>query len=332
MPMTSVGDLAQSFILTRHGTQMKTDIQRLTNEVTTGVADDTARHLAGDFGPLAGIDGSLARLGGYRSVTAEAGLFTDTMQSALERIDTMAADLGGSLLAGATSSTPTRVSALGTEAVQKLGTALSALNTRLGDRSLFSGIESATSPLPEGAALLDTLQGVVAGARTAEEVETALTTWFGSANGFGAAYRGGAALAPLNVADGESARIDITAEDPAIRDTLKGLAMAALLGRGLLDGQPEARADIVRRSGEALMAAQDARSNLMARLGITQEQIEQAEQRNIAETSALGIARSELLSVDSYEVAAQLQQTQTQLETLYTLTARMSRLSLVNFL
>ncbi|MGL6211969.1 MAG: flagellin, partial [Paracoccaceae bacterium] len=131
---------------------------------------------------------------------------------------------------------------------------------------------------------------------------------------------------------GETARIDITAAEPAIRDTLKGLAMAALLDRGLLANQPNARADVVRRSGEVLSQGQEARGILMARLGTAQFQIEQAEQRNMAETSALGIARSELLAVDGYEAGSRLQEAQTQLETLYALTSRMSRLSLVNFL
>ena len=332
MSTLSVGDLAQSYTLSRSGTAMKSELTRLSNELTSGTAKDTAAHLAGDFGLLAGIEASLARLTGYRSVTAEAGLFAETMQAALGRIGEMSSDLGQALLAGATTSTPGRISALGAEAFQKLDSTLAALNTRIGDRSLFAGVQTTTTPLPGGTALMDTLAAVTSGATTVEQVETALDDWFSAADGFDAVYRGGPALAPVTVAPGEIARIGITAADPAIRDTIKGLAMAALLDRGLLSAQPDARAQIVKRSGEVLAQSQTGRAELAARLGTTQGQIDQAAQRNTAETSALGIARSEMLSIDQYEVASRLQQTETQLETLYALTSRLSRLSLVNFL
>lgn len=333
MSALSVGDLAQSFTLTRSGSALKTALQRLSNELVTGLADDTAAYLSGDFGPLAGVEASLAQVRGYKAVTTEAALFTDTMQTALGRITGMAADLGGVLLAGASPSSATaRISALGADAAQKFEAAVSALNTRVGDRNLFSGVAVTTAPLPGGADLLETLQTVVAGAVNAADVQTLLDDWFASPAGYAAAYQGGDPPGGVAVAPGELARIDVTAMDPAIRDTLKGLAMAALIDRNVLAASPDERADLVRRSGEGLLANQDDLGMLTARLGTTQAQIDQAAQRNTAERSALNIALSDLLAIDNYEVASRLQQTQTQLETLYTLTSRMSRLNLVNFL
>lgn len=332
MSILSVGDLAQSYTLTRSASTMKTDILRLSTELTTGVTEDTSAHLAGDFGPLAGIDASLAQLKGYAAVTAESGLFTEAMQAALGRVTDMTADLGQSLLGGATTSTPARISALGADAGQKFETAVAALNMRVGDRSLFGGMATSATPLPTGAALLDSLQSLTAALQSPADVETALDAWFSAPDGFAAAYRGGPALEGLAIAQGEVARADITAADPAIRDSLKGLAMAALLDRGLLSARPEGRADIVRRAGEVLVTSQTGLATLTARLGSAQAQIDMAAQRNTAEASALRIARSEMLSVDGYEVASRLQETQTQLETLFALTSRMSRLSLANFL
>ena len=54
--------------------------------------------------------------------------------------------------------------------------------------------------------------------------------------------------------------------------------------------------------------------------------------RNGAETTSLQIARNGITAVDPYETASRLEATRQQLETLYTLTARISRLSLVDFL
>ncbi len=332
MSSVSVGDMAQNFTLSRSGSAMKTSIQRLSNELVFGVAEDTAAHLSGDVVPLAGIETSLAQLRGYKAVTTEAALFTDAMQKALGRITDMGADLGQSLLAGASPNSVVRTAALGSQALQTFEAAVSALNTRVGDRSVLSGDAITTAPLPGGADLLTTLQGLVSGATNAAGVQTILEDWFAAPTGFATAYLGGNPMAGVAVAPGEVARLDITALDPAIADTLKSLALSALIDRGVLAGNPAEQADLLRRSGEGLMAAQTGLGALTARLGTTQAQIDDAAQRNTAETSALNIALSDLLSIDSYEVASRLEQTQTQLETLYTLTSRMSRLSLVNFL
>ena len=69
-----------------------------------------------------------------------------------------------------------------------------------------------------------------------------------------------------------------------------------------------------------------------ARLGRAEAQIEIASARNSAESTALQIARTGMLAADPYETATKLQETQTQLEMIYSITARMTRLSLVDYL
>ena len=71
---------------------------------------------------------------------------------------------------------------------------------------------------------------------------------------------------------------------------------------------------------------------LGARLGTAQAEMANAMTRNDAEKNALEQSRLDLLSVDGYETAAKFQEAQGQLSTLYTLTSRASRLSLVDYL
>jgi flagellar hook-associated protein 3 FlgL len=165
------------------------------------------------------------------------------------------------------------------------------------------------------------------------DVATAVSDWFDDPAGYvTVAYQGDAALAPLAIAAGESAEIKVTAMDPAVRETLKGFAMAAMLDRGALTGAPQARADLARLAGEKLVGTATDRAYLAADLGVVEGQIESAKARNGAEATALQIARLGIVSVDPYDTAARLESTQTQLETLYTITARLSRLSLMDFL
>ncbi len=333
MNITSVGDLAQSLMLRRQNADLKADVTRLSTEVTTGQTANIGQHLAGDVSALTGIDSALARLGSYTRAAHEAGFFTGAMQTALSSVQDMATSLAPTFLSTATAGNTGSVLTAAGEGRQSFETAVSLYNTRLGDRAIFGGVETARSPLAKADVLLAEMEAAVAGAVSAADVETALDAWFASPTGFAATgYLGGQALAGLPVGPGQTARIDVTAADPAIRETLKGFGMAALLDRGLFAGSPQTQAGLLRRAGESLATGQNSRALMAGRLGTTEGQIESARVRNEAETTALQISRAELLAVDPYEAAARLQEAQGKLESLYTITARLSRLNLVDFL
>lgn len=333
MAQVSLGDMAQAFTLRRQNMALKAELETRSNELTTGRVADLAARVKGDFAPLNAIDATLSRLGAYGAVTTETGLFSEAMQSALTTIDMITSDLSPLLLNAAFSASPAMVDTLGADAMQKFETAISTLNIRVGDRTVFAGQATQGPALIDAQAILTALDTAISGALNAPDVVAAVTDWFDAPGGYLAtAYLGGAALAPLAIAQGETASLSISAADPEIRDTLKGLAMAALLDRGALAGVPTARAELASLAGESLVNSQAGRTNLAARLGIVEAQIETAKARNGAETSALQIARVGIGAVDPFEAASKLEATQTQLETLYTLTARLSRLSLADFL
>lgn len=333
MSLVSLGDMAQSFLLRRQNVALKSDLQRLSTELTTGRVTDTAARVSGDLVPLSGIDATLARLKGYGSVATEAALFTGAMQTALGVIDAMSSDLSASLIAASSSASAHSVDASGGDARQRFETAVSALNTRFGDRSIFAGTATTGAATVDATAMLQALDAAVAGITSAADVETAVAAWFDAPTGFAAqAYIGGDGLAPLSIAPAEQAMVDVTATDPAIRATLKGLAMAALLDRGVLGGQPEARRDLARLAGVSLLQSQTDRAYLSARLGTVEAQIDAAKARNAAESTSLQIARSDIVAADPFETASKLEETQAQLEKIYAITARMTRLSLMDYL
>lgn len=333
MNTVSLGDMARSFMLRRHTVDLKHNLQRLTNEAATGSVSDTAARVSGDLVPIAGIDASLARLKGYSAVTSEAGLFAGAMQTALGTVDSLAGNLSNSLISTSTGGSVSLIDAAGKDAEQNLQTALSVLNTRFGDRSLFAGQATTGAAAVDSDTLLSALTAAVSGAVSAQDVETAVSNWFASPTGYDAvAYQGGDALAALKIAPGEEARIDVTAKDPALRDTIKGLALAALLNRGVLAGQSAGRQDLARRAGLSLLENKTDRTNVAARLGLVEAQIDAATTRNTNETSALQIARNGITEADPYETATRLDETQAQLEKIYALTARLSRLSLLDYL
>lgn len=333
MSLVSVGDLAQSFLLRRQSAVLKSDVQHLSTEASTGQVSDTSARVSGDLVPISGLDASLARLKSYSTVATQAGLFAGAMQTVLGTVDGYAASLSLSLLGVNGGSAGTRIQDVAVQAHQSLDGALSALNTRVGDRTLFAGKQTSGAAISTSDSLLSALETATAGATSAADVEAAVTNWFNAPGGFASlGYQGGAPLASLSVAQGEEADLGITANDPALRDTIKGLAMAALLDRGILSGQPVAQADLAQRAGSALMQNQTDRTQLSARLGTVEAQIDKAATRNSAETSSLQIVRNNITSADPYETASKLQEAQGHLEAIYAITARMSRLSLLDYL
>lgn len=333
MALTSIGDLAQSFMLRRQNAALKSELQTLSSEMTTGHAVDTAARVSGDFAPLGAIDGSLARLRAYEATTTEATLRAGAMQIALTTIDGLASDLAPTLLQPLASGQEVQVAILGADARQKFETVVSTLNAVVGDRTLFAGQATNRPALADSETILASLEAVIAGAVSAADVEVAVSNWFDDPGGFASTvYLGADPLDGVPIAPNEVAAVTITAMDPALRDTMTGLAMAALLDRGALAQSPAARTDLARRAGQSLISSQTARADLAAGLGMVEAQIEAATSRNAAESAALQVARAAMVEVDPYDSATRLEATQTQLETLYAITARLSRLNLMDFL
>ncbi len=333
MSAVSLGDLARTFLLRRQNAALKADVQRLSTEVVTGVAADVRQKTGGDLSALQAIDGSLTVLAARASATGEAASIASALQTGLARLDGLASDMSMKLLSVGNNATAMTTDQLGEEAEEAFRTAVATLNTRVGDRSIFAGTRPQQAAVLDADTILTALDTVIAGATTAADVQTAIEAWFDDPSGYSAlAYTGGGRPASVTIATGETVALEVTADSSAIRDSLKGLALAAMLNRGALSGAPSERVSLGERAGSALLQGQTARVDLGARLGRAEARIHSATISNAAEVTSLQMARKELLGTDEYETATLLKATQAQLETLYNLTVRLSQMSLTDYL
>jgi flagellar hook-associated protein 3 FlgL len=274
----------------------------------------------------------LARLDGYRSVNAEAALRATALQTALGTISAQSESSANALLSASTSGNRGQIDTAGRQAHDDLRSTMAILNGRFADRALFSGTETTTAPLPDADGFLANIQASFGPIATAADLVTAVDAWFAAPTGFAATYQGGAGTAPMDIAPGETADLDVRANDPVLRSTLRGQVLAALLDTSLFaTNQPE-RAALAQTAAEALLTSATDRTTLAARIGVAEEKIDGAVTRNAAERSALDIARTSLLAADPYEAATRLEAAETQLKSIYSVTARLSRLSLVDYL
>jgi flagellar hook-associated protein 3 FlgL len=335
MSSFTMGDLAQFRLLSRQGTRLRSQMNELSVEATTGLVSDRTQRLRGNYVQMAGIESRIGQIEAYRTVTSEQLILTSGMQTALSTVSDQTKGLSAALLAGVSSQSELRIDALSNQANATLSSTLSALNARIGERALFAGTATNTATFGTADDLMTALQGAVtaSGALSSADVETAVNDFFSDPAGFQAVmYKGSDAADPMPIGPEETAQIDITGMDPALVGMLKGVAMAALLSKGVLAGSTTARSDLMRRSAESLAGTQELLAGLSAHLGTTEAAMQNAATRNDAEKNALETARLNLLSVDQYEVAAKYQETQGQLQELYTLTSRASKLSLVDYL
>ena len=330
----TLGDLATSVQMRRDNLRIRTDMLRLTGELSTGHKADLSTAVSGDFGPVAGIQHQLRVLTGYDTAAKEAALFTDYAQQVLERLNASSVDLAPALLDLGATGSEVASGVIAAQARGEFGAAVSALNAQVGGRSVFAGTATDAPALIPAEEMLTELRTLVAGETTAAGVAGVVSAWFGPGGGFETTgYTGsGDPLAPMRVSEGLSVRFEAKADDPALRDTLKGLAMAALLDGSPLAGKPAEEAKLAGLAGEALLGGQGGLVTLRAQIGTMQANVEKAAVRNGAETTQLEIARNKLTAIDPFKAATELQSLEVQLETLYTMTARLSRLKLTDFL
>jgi flagellar hook-associated protein 3 FlgL len=334
MNLTSIGDLAHSLMLRRQSTSLKEQITVLTQELSTGQVSDITARTGGDFTYLSDIESNLTLLGSYRLATSEASMFAEASQEHLGRLQDLVSGFSSTLTTTQLTSQPAAREHAGREALAGLETAISTMNGTVAGRSLFAGVSTDQAPLAGADELMAELRLELNGLSTINEIRQAVDDWFADPSGFDAAmYRGSDRdLSPMQVSATENVSMSIRADNTEFRDVLKSLVLPALAMDDSL-GLPEpVQAELMQAALENTLNADGKLTTLRADLGYAESRIEEAATRNAAAQTSLEIARNNILGADLYDTAVRLEEAQFQLESLYAVTARSARLSLLSHL
>ena len=333
--LATIGDLARIFQSRQLTSGIKTDISRMSEELTTGVRTDPIGNAVGDFGPRARMERLLATLGARKTATSEAAFLTEVMQTTLDSVQENTRATGQSLLAltgneyGAVIDTKAAAARQGFEQI------VSALNSDAAGRTMFGGAATDRAALASADDILAALVSAVSGETTPAGVAQVLDNWFDTPGGGfeTVAYIGSTApMGAFQVGENDVVKPDIRADNPALREVMKSFAMAALVSEGVLAGTPDGPGALLQVASERLVSADQSLTVLRANLGEMQRKIETATAANTAMETTIKLSRNELIAVDPYETASRLEASYSQLETYYTLTARLSRLNFTDFL
>jgi len=332
----SIGDLSRAALLRQANAQLQSRLLVLTQESASGVKSDMAQAVGGNFGHLAQVEARLTTLAAYRETAAAAQAELAGLQAALETIGKIGSEIGNGMSSGVSATDETSISIRSRQARDDLNAVVGLMNVEIGDRFLLSGSAVEMRPMGDAAGILADARAQVAGLTDPAAIAAAISGWFDAAPGLGgfADTWFGGNTDTRTVATSSQAAVTqtLTGLDPSFRDILKGLVLGALADDPAVALAREDKAALVAQAGATALAGVRALTMRRTEVGMQEEAIARDAARNAAETTAMSIARTRIVEADPYETASALTQTETSLQNLYALTARLSRLSLTDYL
>ncbi len=335
MTTTHFGDLAQHMMLSRQTNNVKTNLNRLALELATGTTSDVSKAVRGDFTLLSDVERQLTVLKSYEAANAKASLITETAQYSLEMIQSITEDLSNSILGLSSGSLDAPLDNVIYQSQEAFEAIVGFLNTRVAGSSVFAGADTGSGALASASDMMAELSAAVAGAATPADVAAIVDDWFMSpGGGFETNGYSGSAndMADFQLSETEKASFGTRADDMVLRQIMRDVAIAALADDPGLGFDSDQKAELVQLGGESLFVNQQDLTSLRAEVGFVEQRIEDIGTRNAARTTSLSITLNDLISVDPVDIAGELTQAETQLEMIYAVTARLSSLSLMNYM
>lgn len=332
MNTTGLPDLLTAGRLASGVRSVNLDLARTAEELASGLRSDPVDASGGDPARLYVLEHDLF-INQTRSRAIEGAKSRAAVtQAALQQIQNATEDTGAALIAAAQSGDIRSADLAGRDARSAFGSAVSALNARFGDRTLFSGAASTRPAIATPEAILEDILARVATESDAIGLIAAVDEYFADPAGYRTTGYLGADTDAPSAEIGESERISfaLRADDERIIAGLSALALAAVAETH--DLSADARLAIYREAGNRGIAATAEVISARADLGIAEERMELATIRLEASDQLLERSRSAIMARDPFEAATEFTALETQLQTMFSITARLSGLSLTNFL
>lgn len=334
MEIRTVGDLAQLLVSRRQNADLRRQMDTLVQEVGSGLKADLAGALRGDFTLLSGLEADISRLSAHAETLSDLSLRADAVQRVLSTARDLGNETASRLFTASPPTTADTAAYVASEARGRFADLTARLNGSFAGATLFAGTATDGPAVAAADTILTALQAEIAPLTDAASVAAAVEAWFAPGGGYDTVgYIGGTDPLPeVAISPTRKLSIEVTAADPAVREMLAGLAMAAMIDRAPVAGSLAAQGELMRAAGEALQEAQSGLADLQGRLGTSEAEIERERSRNAAEVAVLRTSRAAITDADVFESATDLEAVQARLELLYTITARSAQLSLVRIL
>ncbi|WP_425092264.1 flagellin [Tropicimonas sp. S265A] len=335
MTPVSIGDLAANLSSRLELSRVKSEVSTLSTELTTGLKEDISAQERGDFSRVSALERSVSITERYKTANAETALRLEIAQAALADIQTSVSESASQFLSVSGGQTPATLDTAAATAKLELQSVMSALNTSVGGSALFGGSITTNSPLAGVDSLLSALSTEISASPTAADAVAAIEAWFAyPVSGFDNVIYSGSISNGIILPSSENSDVEfeIRANDPALKDTLQALSIAALAQDPVFAGDLDAQAEMVATSAEQLFSNESALAGIRGSLGALQARVEEDAVALEASRFTYETALNGVYAADPYETASKLDAATLQLETLYAVTARLSDLTLTRYL
>lgn len=329
--MVAVGqaDLASFLSIRSRQAEVKNVLETAGKELSTGQKSDLVKASGGDLRKLFGIENKLATLETESSALSLASGKATLAQVSLGRVSETVKGFGAELLSAVNRNDQQTMGMLAADAKTKLSETIDTLNVRYGRHHIFSGAAVDVPPLASADTIISDVSTIVASAPDAAAAITLIDDYFfDPAGGFSTGVYNGATIdAPTFVSEGGvSIDYSVRADKDEIRETLRALAIAATASSNV---DPKA---MLSEAGLSSIRAGDAVVRVQEKLGFAEQNIASTQAKNNAMENVFSLEKNKITAADPFETAAKFEALQGQLQTIYTVTARLSSLSLTNFL
>jgi flagellar hook-associated protein 3 FlgL len=352
MSVSFVSSSTISQILQNTVARLQSQMNTASTETSTGLVADIGLTLGANSGQDVNMHQQMADLSAITAsnnvVTAQLGTASDALTSLQSATSSMLTQIveGESGTPGSTGATALQQAAAGA-----LATFSTTMNASVGGVFVFGGINSGTAPIstyattPASAAqtAVDTaFQSAFGFAITSPQVSTisgAQMTSF--LNGPYAALFSGSSwtsnwssasntVASNRIGANQSVPTSISANGAAFQGTAQALTMLSEFGG--LNLSSSAYSALVNAAQTTMNTANNGLISANAEVGTMQNQVTDANSAITLQTNILTTQINSQEAVNSYDVASQVSSLTTQLQTAYSLTAQIHKLSLVSFL
>ncbi len=333
---------------------LQTQVVKVQSEVTSGLISDPVETLGSQIGLDESLRNQAATLTNLQSTNSIVGTQLTASQDALTNIYTDAQTFMKTLI---TAQSTGSVSSLASQAQSLLNSFTNYANTTSGGVYLFGGTNSSAAPMtaysgaPKTAvaAAFQTAFGFSQSSSQASSITSSSMQSFLS-NGYAGLFadppptptpdqkaaswdawsQGASTNTSAIISPGQSVTTSVSTYSTAFRQLASAYTSIADLGIGNLNATTQQT--VLSSALQQVSTAMSGIGDLQTTLGFSQSRITSANTALATQTSTINNTVGQLDNADPYQTAEQLNNLTMQLETAYSLTSQISKLSLVNYL
>lgn len=319
--------------------------QQLANaeqEVSTGTYADIGLQLGESVNQDFSLRSEESLLETFVTTNSSTSVRLSSTQNALSTMQTTAQSFLETLVS-VTNQNNTAAS-LQTTAQNALESLTSELNTYANGQYVFGGINSSTAPLVSSSSMQSSVTsafnsylssiGATASTVTAAQMQTFLssnlapmfqgTSW--TTNWSSAS----STAMTSEISQGQTVTTSVSANQSAFQDLAEAYSMVASLNTQNLNSS--ALNEVVSTATTLVQQGVTGLTDLQANMGVVQNDVTTANNQMSVQMNVLTTQINNLENVDTYQVSTQVTSLQTQIETAYSLTSQLQKLSLVNYI